>query len=618
MTTTLTKKGSVLVSALAACVVIFAAGRLRAQSSVICGPAPDVKAALDKLPSNQTPDQTDYQYQQLRRSTIQVLLEKYPSDVFVQRAYIRSMSYPDEDHDKVMAQYKALHEQHPNDSEVDYLFALTLVGRDSPQAIKLFSSALEKTPNFPWPHLQLVTIYSSPVFLDKEKAAANEKAFLDACPAALEGYDPVARMDDKELLAQAAARLREILQPRTDPEALGAYSTLWSLEFKAHPPSEYNPLRKQVAADLARIRALDQEGERRWWSALEDGYKLTNDQKQSDWARDESIKRFPSPYSVLGSEQWSKDHSRPGDDAPADKRRAYYEALLQRSDELVKERPNTTYFWEDRLDALEHLDDAASADIESCVDKVLQVAEANAGPRPVDSDTYFTVAEVLSKKHLQPERLVEMARKGLDRFEVEDKQPYYDLYATKKNLDESKFYQSSQRVSGIYYEADGYLRLKDKERVEVAISQMDDRLQELKALAGDKDEWRKTYSSQRASYWGAMARLAELEDRKLDAMAYYQSALLERLDSGQLPPSGEKDDLGEGARQLWNSLGGTDSGWKTWYGRRADALAIQAHLTWEDVNEPLPQFELTDLHGKTWQLADLKGKTVFLNFWASW
>jgi thiol-disulfide isomerase/thioredoxin len=27
---------------------------------------------------------------------------------------------------------------------------------------------------------------------------------------------------------------------------------------------------------------------------------------------------------------------------------------------------------------------------------------------------------------------------------------------------------------------------------------------------------------------------------------------------------------------------------------------------------------LTDLHGKTWQLADLKGKVVFLNFWASW
>jgi AhpC/TSA family len=85
-----------------------------------------------------------------------------------------------------------------------------------------------------------------------------------------------------------------------------------------------------------------------------------------------------------------------------------------------------------------------------------------------------------------------------------------------------------------------------------------------------------------------------------------------------VPAAGEKDELGEGARQLWTSLGGTDEAWKMWYGRRADALANKATLTWETVNEPLPPFQLTDLKGKTWQIVDLKGKVVFLNFWASW
>lgn len=31
-----------------------------------------------------------------------------------------------------------------------------------------------------------------------------------------------------------------------------------------------------------------------------------------------------------------------------------------------------------------------------------------------------------------------------------------------------------------------------------------------------------------------------------------------------------------------------------------------------------PKFELKDITGRTWRLADLKGKVVLLNFWATW
>jgi len=34
--------------------------------------------------------------------------------------------------------------------------------------------------------------------------------------------------------------------------------------------------------------------------------------------------------------------------------------------------------------------------------------------------------------------------------------------------------------------------------------------------------------------------------------------------------------------------------------------------------EPAPDFELSDLNGKTHRLADYKGKVVVINFWASW
>ena len=76
--------------------------------------------------------------------------------------------------------------------------------------------------------------------------------------------------------------------------------------------------------------------------------------------------------------------------------------------------------------------------------------------------------------------------------------------------------------------------------------------------------------------------------------------------------------MGDGARRLWSKLGGSNEGWQLWYGRQADTLATQATLTWEDANQPLPAFELTDLKGKTWTQASLQGKITFLNFWASW
>ncbi|MDH5561162.1 MAG: TlpA family protein disulfide reductase [Deltaproteobacteria bacterium] len=37
-----------------------------------------------------------------------------------------------------------------------------------------------------------------------------------------------------------------------------------------------------------------------------------------------------------------------------------------------------------------------------------------------------------------------------------------------------------------------------------------------------------------------------------------------------------------------------------------------------EVGKPAPEFTLVDTKGKTWNLSELKGKVVFLNFWATW
>ena len=76
---------------------------------------------------------------------------------------------------------------------------------------------------------------------------------------------------------------------------------------------------------------------------------------------------------------------------------------------------------------------------------MLKVAIRDAGPEGPDSNTYSDIAEVLPKKHLEPERVVEMAQKGLDKLNVESKGPAYDLDG-EWNVDYFKFYQAYSRL----------------------------------------------------------------------------------------------------------------------------------------------------------------------------
>ena len=609
-----TKDCRLLWCALAALLLGFIPAGDWAQTYDACGPVPAGKAALGQLPQ-QTPADTVWQFHEQHLAALQRLLRQYPDDVFVQQAYIASISSTAEK-DRVIAEYKSRHEQNPDSAPLDYLYGLTLVGRQSPEAIKLFNAALEKDPTFALPHLELVTIYRSHVFLNQPQSTLHLKSFLDACPASLEGYEALARVDDKEFLRPYAAKLRALVESRSDPDAAGAYQTLWSLEFKAHPASEYDTLRRQVSQDLARLRQLKLEDKPLWYQALEAGYKLVNDKKQADWADDQYLTRFPQPNVTAGMSKFMDDRTFPGGDAPPATKHDFYSALFEQSGQWIKERPNALYFWWYRFYAIENLDDIPAAEVEADVDQMLRAVARNVGPRGFGSGTYSQAAEVFSKKHLEPQRVVEWAQKGLAQWEIESKEPPSDLN-TKDDQENHTTERAYNRLQLLGYEIDGYLQLKQADKAQVQLEQMDQWLQDFKLLAGKQDS-AKTDARLYAVYWGLRARAADLQSRKLDAMAFYQNALLARLTAQQKPETGHKDELADNAHQLWKSLSGTEEGWQIWYGRPANDLANQATLTWQDAHEPLPAFELADLNNKTWNLAALKGKTIFLTFWASW
>jgi len=583
-----------------------------AGTSDVCGPAPAVKAALDQLPQK-TPADTEWGFHEKRLAALQALLRQYPDDVFVQQANLR-WGRTVARKDLQISEYKSRHEQNPASAPLDYLYGLTLVGRQTPEAIKLFDAALKQDPAFALPHLELVTIYRSQVFSDKAQSVQHLQAYLDACPASLEGYGALTGVADKEFLRPYAVKLRALVENRSDADAVDAYRTLWALEFKTHPASEYDALRRRVGQDLARLRQLPLEDKPQWYQTLERGYGLVGDKKQAAWADDQLLTRIPLPCATVASSKFFDDHMFPGADSPPDKKHAFYGALYEQSGQWIRERPNCLVFWAYRNYGIENLEDMPSAQVETNIDQMLEATARNVGPEGPPSGTYSRAAEILSKKHLEPHRVVEWAQKGLVQWEIESKAPLYDLNPEKDTYATSR---AENRLRLLGYEIDGYLQLTQADKAQVQLEQMDRWLQEFKSLGG-KVNAAKTDAGLYVVYWGLRARAAELQGRKQDAMAFYQNALQARLTAQQKPETGRKDELADNAHRLWTNLGGTEEGWQLWYGRPANDLANQATLTWQEAHEPLPAFELADLHGKTWNLAALKGKTTFLNFWASW
>ena len=292
----------------------------RAQQWDECAPSSEVKAALDALPK-QTPDQTEWGFHQKELEAVQALRQQHPDDLFVEQRYIGAMGDRTE-RPRVIEEYKAMFTANPHSPTAAYLYGMALLGRESAQSIKLLDGALEQDPKFPWPHIPLFRIYSSPVFRDKSKADMHLKAFLDECPSSFDGYEELPRGDqDKDVVRNSAARLRAVLEKREDLDAIAAYQTLWALEFQATPPAEYAPLREQTARDVVRIRALNLQEKGQWYRTLEDGYKLTNDQKDADWAKEQREIHDPSPFAPASFSKWFEGHKIPGEDASAETRR---------------------------------------------------------------------------------------------------------------------------------------------------------------------------------------------------------------------------------------------------------------------------------------------------------
>jgi thiol-disulfide isomerase/thioredoxin len=598
-------------------VLFFAALPIWAQP---CEAPSEVKVAIEAatLPPKASMDD--------RIAAAKKVREQFPEDYFAHRFYQELFVKQGLFSQPIQEEYRTLLDAHPDDVTYLALYARTLKGTNTPAAIKLLDKILESQSDDAQAHLKLVEIYSAPAFRDDRKLAANAAAYFKACPSSLGGYTYITRIEDQELIRSSAAHLRELLDGRTDDEALPLYNTLWTLEFKAVPLSEQEPLRARLRKDAERLRALDSSKRPFLINELSQAYKMLGDADGSKWADAQMAKNGshgPGPAAEAINE-WRKTHPY----KTGSERDAYQETLLKQTEEWIRQWPEDHQPRYERFMAMRMMQDAPLEDMVKAAQDWLRVYDAHPG----FMSPYMTVAQLYSQHNMRYSELPDLLEKGLKQAPPAPAPsgPVSDLYVVRDQARRSSLYSSWSNPNSA---ASIYIKIKKYDRAHELLDKLGPSLLKEKPADSEPEQERRQFGQAEYMYWTNMGRLARLEGHKLETLTYERNAMLTDPNTNSNRPMQSMEQYRTSSlRELWKEINGSEDGFEAWMTKtgaasphsataapKVPATAVaETQMGWTQMDKPLPDFQLSDAEGKTWRLADLKGKVALVNLWATW
>jgi thiol-disulfide isomerase/thioredoxin len=535
------------------------------------------------------------------------LMAKYPRELEPYRRLIDFVHYSEADrYPALQALYKEQAAQKPDDPLALYLAGYVLNGTDTPEAIRLLEAANTKAPEFGWPALQLANIYSTGKFTDGKKSDAYLSAFFAVCSSSTDNRAQwiLGKGGDTALQARVAAALRERLAKESDPEILKRYETVWGLEFRSRPPQQHAALRVQVAEDVKRLEAANPKPDGEWLEFLKGGYKQSGaDEAALTAIEDRILKEFPSSDAAYGvvATRWRKAHKEPEDQKDTAAWTAWDQAYREALKGWIHDYPDNTFLsrsaWYYAVSSDMSLGEKEGV---AAIDHYFKSALDYESP---DSSPYTETADFLVAHKWQPKRALDLLHKAQPMQAAELKQQQRDdLTADKQDEHERSVVYYEQNLAGLILQA----------------ARLANRPAEAQSLRAAVEGAPPKSPKRQSDYWRNRARLAALENRRADALTYYQLALQTRI-SPPTPWHGRLDDpVSDEARAVFKELGGTDVAWDVWSKPPGAKPQEATEGRWEKPTRQLPTFELADLSGKTWKLATLEGKSVLINIWATW
>lgn len=599
--------------------LLFTAGAIAQSDAGYCEPSAEIKEALRKLPKMNEDEMNYNQYRQRRLSALAELTKKYPDDFHIQKQYAQARrDAEDVNRDALTSELRSLAEKKPNDPTAVYLYAQALVGWDTKAALEKLNQLAASSPAFPWTYLKLGEIYSYPAFRDQKKSIENYKLWLAKCPEAKDGAADISRTGDPDLMREALRRIRARLSDAMEPEDLRFYETAWTIEFKLKPVAEHPQVRKQLVEELKALRAKNL-GSREWLSALQDGYKMVGDKEGLQWTEQEILRLFPrsSTARYMVRRKWDEAHPYAQVNESEEKKIAYYKALLSASAEWIKTWPDDPGLLSSYFNALGELPESTDVQIEQVGEAWLSAMKKHEGTMFFIPPVELLIAQKYAKRNIATERIPGMVLKGLTDIEKHEARDVSDLYRR-----ESGISGNLKNIRNLAWPllAETYAKLRQPGKAREMLAEIAEAVKKDKPDDKAGASARSRYQGQIGLYWETVAKVAEIENRKLDRLMALQTALSFRPKI-YAPGPGKKDELADQAAALWKELGGTDEGWQAYLARNEatkPSLEIAEATGWSEKTQALPEFSLTDLSGKKWQLADLKGKTAFINVWATW
>jgi len=203
-----------------ACVVSALLMAAQAQSKA-CAPSPEIRSELERTRVVVTgPSDFDRGL-----ASLVALRERYPKDLWVNERYQDAVQqYGIEGHlRKLIEEYQVLSMQYPDDAMYRYLYARSLMGRNTSSAIQQLTEITAQHRDYAPAYGSLAEIYRSAAFHDEVKEGIERERFFQLCPefrtnVSLLQQRPGTLPEPSPLIDQAET----LLQQNGDPDRVAA------------------------------------------------------------------------------------------------------------------------------------------------------------------------------------------------------------------------------------------------------------------------------------------------------------------------------------------------------------------------------------------------------------
>lgn len=544
------------------------------------------------------------------------LRDRFPEELAAHRAYALSrFRGPRGEYgasgQAVAEEYRRRLERQPDDAGLLYLNALLTENRSERR--DLLRQSIARAESFPWPRYALALEHGwNPDVEERAAARAEGARFVAACPDRLGEIQRLAgALDDAALFDRYRVRFIEGFQPIR--ERFSELATLWHQMFQFAKPDRHPEIRAHVATAVAATAALDRGADRAWLRALEVGYRMTGDSAGSARVEDLVLAAFPCETQAMSIHErrfrMSRPKPKPDDAAFDDWRRAQLAAV----DALLDKCPASGLLRMREMSALAELD-VLPAERFVAAGLVLAAAlDIHAGP----SNPAAVARRFLGQK-VGLEKVAALLEQ--DREEMEREQARALQFVLDDEGRERVRREGLLRSAG-HLALQSELALRERRTGEAArlLAEAHAAIAEIAAVAGTgpahDDVQRQILAALRADAWRLSAELAEAKDDSAAALAAYGQAI------ASAPPS---EALRKAAAAAFARFYGNERDFPAWIAgaERAREAALAAAAAQASgaalASVGLPDFRWSDLDGREWTPADLAGKAVLLNFWATW